>query len=314
MGLKKKLVRSLKMKRIAVLLLVLTICLWSLPVGAGRLNPDKVLSNVYERLKKENKIDQLKPEHLSLERKIPIKLGDLSLWAVRIQIRLKSPDKQVRTATLDMVTDDNGQWQFEGLSDLKTGYPLLEKTFTELGIVKIESRMGQVTFRGKGSKTVVMVTDNFCPYCREAHKKLPGVYAKKIKELILIYLPLNKHPGAELACSISAYVYNRKDLAQYAKDVDDFIFQELPPPSTKDVNEANTAVYNAFKSKFPWFAREFPDSNIEKVFEKLRKGSNIIEQMRYANNLGLKGTPTTFINGRGMYGIDWEKFERFLTY
>jgi len=53
---------------------------------------------------------------------------------------------------------------------------------------------------------------------------------------------------------------------------------------------------------------------MEKVLEKLRKGSNIREQMSYAVNLGIQGTPTTFVDGRRMYGIDWAKFERFLSY
>jgi hypothetical protein len=103
-------------------------------------------------------------------------------------------------------------------------------------------------------------------------------------------------------------------LRQYAKQIDDFIFNELEPPETKDINVANAAVYEAFKSKFPWFAEEFSGMIVEKAFERLRAGSNIEEQIRYAKGLNRIGTPIIFVDGKRMDGLDWKKFERFLTY
>ena len=52
-----------------------------------------------------------------------------------------------------------------------------------------------------------------------------------------------------MACSVSAYVHNH--LKQYAAEVDNFIFQELNPPATKDIKEANAAVYGVLKTKSP---------------------------------------------------------------
>jgi len=301
-------------KLISVLLLVGTTFLWISPAISGQLNTRGVLAAVYERLKKEKKIEYLKPEHLSLQRKIPIKIGNLSLWAVRMQIRLTPPNQKTQTATLDLVTDDNGQWQFEAISNLKTGRPLLEKALADLAKLNIDPRMGQVIFRGQGEKTVVIVIDNFCSYCREVYRQLPGVYEKQIKELVTIYLPLNSHPGAEMACAVSAYVHNQKNLKQYTREVDNFIFQELPLPTTKDIKEANTAVYDALKAKFSWLVREFAGADMEEVWKRLRAGSNIGEQMKYAVNLGIRGTPVTFVDGRRMDGVDWAKFARFLSY
>jgi protein-disulfide isomerase len=315
-GLYRTNARSLKMKRCvsALLLLVGAIFLWASPVISGQLNTKKVLSAVYERLMKEKKIEHLKMEHLSLQKIIPIKIGNMNLWAVRVEIILAPPNKSAQTATADFVTDDNGEWEFESISELKTGYPLLEKALADLAKENIDPNIGQVIFRGQGEKTVVVVIDNFCSYCREVYRQLPGVYEKQIKELDLIYLPLNSHPGAEMASAVSLYVHNQKNLEQHAREVDNFIFQELPAPATKDIKEANTTVYEALKEKFPWLAGEFSGMEMEDVWKKLRAGSNISEQIKYAVNLGTHGTPVIFVDGRKIEGADWTKFARFLSY
>lgn len=303
------------MKRIVVLILALSIISWASPAFSGTLDTKRLLSAVCERLKTDKKIEGLTLEHLSVHKKIPIKLGNLSLWAVRIHIKLESPDQKANIGILDLVTDDKAQWQFESVSDLRTGQPLLEKALAELTKVDVDPRMGQVIFRGKGKKTVVVVTDNFCPYCRTAYETLPRLYGNQVKELVLIYLPLNKHPGSELACSVSSYVHQQKRLQPYARQVDDFIFKELAAaPATKDLNEANAAVYEALKSRFPWFAREFSGLSVEKALEKLRAGSNIEKQEKYVANLGITATPIIFVDDLRIDGLDWKKIERFLSY
>jgi protein-disulfide isomerase len=299
-------------KRIVVLLLALSILFWASPGLSGTLDTKRLLSVACERLKRDKKVEGLRPEHLSVYKKIPIKLGELDLWAVRVHVRL--PDQKAQLGVLDLVTDDKVRWQFESVSDLRSGQPLLEKALAELAKVDIDPHMGQVIFRGKGKNTVILVTDNFCPYCRTAYETLPRVYGDQMKELVLIYLPLNAHPGAELACAVSSYVHQQKHRQPYARQVDDFIFKELNAPATKDLNEANAAVYEALKSRFPWFAREFSGLSTEKALEKLRAGSNIEEQRRYAANLGVIGTPIIFVNGMRIDGLDWKKFERFLSY
>lgn len=302
------------MKRIVVLFLALSIISGASPALSGPLDQKRLLSAVCERLKRDKKNENLKPERLSLHQKIPIKLGKLSLWAVRIHIKLESPNQKPKIGVLDLVTDDKGQWQFESVSELRTGQPLLEKALAELARVNVDPRMGQVVFRGKGQKTVIVVTDNFCPYCRTVYETMPRVYGNQIKELVLIYLPLNKHPGSELACSVSAYLHHQKALQQHARQVDDFIFQELNAPATKDLNEANAAVYGALKSRFAWLAREFSGLSMEKVLEKLRAGSNIEKQEKYAAELGITGTPIIFVDGLRIDGLDWKKIERFLSH
>jgi len=303
------------MRRIFVPLLVLSVLLWSSHALSAQLDEKKLLSVVYERLIREKKIENLKLEHLSIKKKIHIDLKSLSLWAVRINIKLESPTREPKSGILDLITDDNGQWQFEGnVSDLKDGYPLLEKAWAELTKVDLNLRMGQVIFRGKGNKNLVLVMDNFCIFCREAYQTLFHVYKDRVREVVSIYLPLEHNPGSELACSVSSYVHRQKNLEQYAKQVDDFIFNELQAPETKDINGANAKVYEAFKSKFPWFGKEFSNLTVEKAFEKLKAGSNIGEQINYGKSLNQVGTPTIFVDGRRIDGLDWKKFERFLTY
>jgi glutaredoxin len=302
------------MKRIFVPLLVLSVLLWTSHALSAPLDEKKLLSVVCERLNWGKKIPTLKPEHLSIQKKIPIDLIGLSLWAVRINVKLESPTQEVRTVILDLITDDNAQWQFENVSDLKNGYPLLEKAWAELTRVDLNTSIGQVIFRGEGNKNVTVVTDNFCPFCRTFYQTLPRVYRERVKEVVSIYLPLGNHPGAELACAVSSYVHSKKSLEQHARHVDDFIFNELRPPETKDVNEANAAIYDAFKSRFSWFVEEFSGLTIEKAFEKLRAGSNISEQMKYGKSLNRRGTPIIFVDGKRIDGLDWNKFERFLSY
>lgn len=304
------------MRRIFVplLVLVLSILWWTSSALSGQLDEKKLLSVVHERLNLSKKIENLKLEDLSIQKNIHIDLIGLSLWAVRINIKSESPTKEAKTGFLDFITDDNGQFQFENISELRNGYPLLEKAWAELKKVDLNTRMGQIIFKGEGQKNITVVTDNFCHFCRTFYKTLPHVYKDRVKEVVSIYLPPESHPGAELACSVSSYVHSRENLRQYAKQVDDFIFLELSPPTTKDINGANAVIYEAFKSKFSWFAEEFSNLTIEKAFEKLRAGSNIEEQMRYARSLRLPGTPVIFVDGKRIDGMDWKKFERFLTY
>jgi len=302
------------MKRIFVPLLVLSVFWWTSSALSGQLDEKKLLSSVYERLNLDKKIENLKPEHLSIQKKVHVDLKNLSLWAVKINIKFESQTKEARTRVLDLITDDNVQFQFENISDLKNGYPLLEKAWAELKKVDLNTRTGQIIFKGEGQKNITVVTDNFCSFCRTFYQTLPHVYKDRVKEVVSIYLPPESHPGAELACSVSSYVHSQENLRQYAKQVDDFIFLELSPPATKDINGANVVIYEALKSKFSWFAEEFSNLTIEKAFEKLRAGSNIEEQMRYARSLRVPGTPVIFVDGKRIDGIDWKKFERFLTY
>ncbi|WP_435548179.1 DsbA family protein [Desulfobacterium sp. N47] len=282
---------------------------------SGQLDEDKLFSAVCERLKEEKKIEGLTPKDLSLNKKVPIKVGNLSLWAVGILIKMKSSDNKPVNAYLNLVTDDKGQLQFENVTDIKTGKPLLERALAEITRVDINTKIGWPIFQGKGEKAVVVITDNFCPYCRTSYEVFQKVYSEKVKEVIFIYLPHNKlHPGSELACAVSAYVHNNKELQKYAKQVDDFIYQDLNVPKSKVADEADSEVYEAVKARFPWFAQKFSGLTMKKAFEKLKAGSNIEEQKKYVASLGITGTPIMFVEGMRIDGLDWKKFERYLSY
>jgi glutaredoxin len=305
----------MKKRPIALVLIIGFLLFYAFPVVAGQLDEKKVLSVIYERLKHDKKFEDLKPENLSIPKKIHVlDTNTLSLWAVRIFIQMGSNKQDMKVGALHLIIDDKAQWQFENMADLKSGQPLLEKAMAELTKIDLKTSIGQVVYRGKGTKNVVVVTDNFCPFCRSAYQALLYKYEDQIKELIFLYAPLPLHPGSELACAVSSFVYHHKSLKQHARQINDFIFQELKPPLGKDLNEANKMVLEALKSKFPWVAKEFSNLSVGEVMEKVRAGSTIEEQIKYVKSLNITATPILFVDGKRIDGFDIKKFERYLTY
>jgi hypothetical protein len=287
-------------------------------VSAGPLDEKKLLHVFWERLKQDKRFEKIRPEEISLQERIPISLKNLSLWAIKLKITMEPAQpgmkKPAQTMTVILVTDDHAEMVFEGLADLKTGRPLLEKALADLSQVELNPQIGQKVFTGKGKSRIVIIIDSFCPYCRVAYQNLPGNFASQIKELVFIYLPLASHPGSEMACAISSYIHQQKGLKEHAPEVDDFIFKDLTPPKIKDQAQAQEEVYKAVRTKFPWFAKEFSGLTWEEGLEKLKKGSTVEEQIRYAAQLGIASTPIIFVNGRRIDGLDWNKFQRYLTY
>jgi len=301
-------------------LIILSVIAWGSPAFSGPLNEQKLLATIYERLITDKKMEGLKSEDIVLTQKIPVTVGSWSFWATKVRVKWLAPNedpkKEAVIQLLDFitVTDDEGQFHFDNITDLKTGIPLLEKALAELIKVQVNPRLGQVIATGKGDKTIILIVNNFCPHCREAYKKIPNDYKELFKEVVTFYSPSGGPLGSELACLVSSYIHRNRDLKEYAKAVDDFIFQELNQPQTKDPKEANELVLIALKNKFPWLNKEFSDLSMEKIIEKLKAGSNFDEQVQSAGKLVKLGIPVILVDGKRIDGLDFKQLERFLTY
>jgi protein-disulfide isomerase len=154
---------------------------------------------------------------------------------------------------------------------------------------------------GQNAKvTIIEFSDFQCPFCKIAAEtvgELKTKYGNKVK-LAFRHFPLNIHPQARPTSEASMCV-NEQSVAKFWK------FHDLAFQNQKALDAASLEKY----------AKEV-GANVEKFKECMSSkkfAKAVQDDMAYGEKLGLKSTPTFFINGRLVSGaLPLDKFSEIV--
>ena len=156
---------------------------------------------------------------------------------------------------------------------------------------RMEIEVAQAPTWGEPSAkvTIVEFSDFQCPYCSKGAETLKEVkkkYKGKVK-IAFKHLPLPMHPDAKPAALVSMCVYEQKPALFW--EFHDVVFENQQKMSMADLTSYAKKV-GANEGKL----KECVDS---KKYEGL-----IDENLKYAEKLGVRSTPTFFVNGQIVAG------------
>jgi protein-disulfide isomerase len=140
--------------------------------------------------------------------------------------------------------------------------------------------------------TIVEFSDFQCPYCRAAEPILKQIRAKYGDQVKLVYMdfPLGMHPHA-----MDAAVAGR-----CAADQDKF--WQLHDAMFSDQTKLDAASLKASAAK-----AGLDSSKFNACFDAKTGAAGIKQDQAQGERLGVSGTPTFFVNGREMVGMESEK-------
>jgi len=248
---------------------------------------------------KDERFRQMTADHVSIEKKIPIHTGSLSVFAVRLKISPPIPDLSPEFITL--VVDDTGTVQFGGIQELATGDNLAKAAVDQLQAVDINdlpADFGKVIYTGSGPHNVIVVSDPFCPHCRRGWEFIQ-LNLDRIHTLRLAHFPLS--PSAETAGLAMADAYHRQFMEF---DVIDFTYTELNP------SQAPVDILSQYMDAFPDLAEQWgatPEAALTHLKEKYLL--EIKTQQQTVRALGIHSTPVFFVNNTFIKGFNSQKMD-----
>lgn len=265
-------------------------------------------------------LDKLTVESMVVKKSIPIKAGPLSLWMVKMLFKNPEPESEQNFGDLEMVmlVDHTGVYQFPEIYTIANGESQTETARREMYTVEVKDDLGDFVMKGKGDKNVVFISDNFCPFCKQAYSFLTQ-NLQNIAELKIVHMPMpGLHPTATIASMVMAYA---KDILAPDKfsDLVTFAYSDLEPGervlkgrerdaespiSAGELREMEMDVVKQYLSKFPELAKgldvnalyTFIRDNFAKRVEK--------EAQEIAKKFKISGTPATMIDGYLIRGFN----------
>ncbi|SNS01812.1 Thioredoxin [Humidesulfovibrio mexicanus] len=245
---------------------------------------------------------------LSTEKAVPFAGTDI--YAVRGE--LIPADGQAQPFTLFVSAD--GRFYVSDIIDLGAGKSILKPARDKM-LAEDLAQLGHVIAKGTGQRTVVYVSDPFCPYCRMAFAFLmekPQAFA----ELRLAHFPLSSHSGADIACALMAWAVDKAP--DKAADFAKFAYSDLAAPRPADKSEASrkkawVEVANAFLKRFPEL--KALGENGEAIVNALSGsswGAAVQADMARAAALDVTGTPVVFVDGARVEGFDQKRLGALL--
>ncbi len=252
---------------------------------------------------------------ITVEQVQPVLVGKTPLYAVKVSLRAGGSAKEIFTEPEEMIilTDKSGTVQFGMVTAIATGDEAAMVQASSLTQVAFPSHLAKEFINGTGQKDVVIVTDPFCPYCRQALNFLSGKLSQ-IATLKLVHLPLAMHPGAEAAAWIMEFA--REEAADFYRQVVGFAYDGLKAPAGEDGSpakgdDAQRDVIRQFLEKFPkltilplepflYYLKEKYEPQDHSTRQELRK-------------LRITGTPVVVIDGQAIHGFDQKEIENRLN-
>ena len=173
---------------------------------------------------------------------------------------------EIETGGNILYYDHKGGYLFFGDILSKTGVNITAKAREELANRKLAKiPLDKAIKIGTGPDKVILFTDVDCPYCKKVYFHLKS--KSNITQYVFLY-PLPMHPQAE--------VKSRMILSS--------------PDPAKTYDDISNSKYD----KYDWKSYK-PDSN---------SASLLNSHMAIAKNVGIRGTPSLWINGKAVPGAD----------
>lgn len=287
------------MSRTLTLALLLLALITSTPAGARAtgLDVDALRANIMARSGLAGDAGRVVVEKIvPVGGKEPAKF-----YAVRVA--LLPPDGQVAPPLVrPVLVDASGTFAVEGLVNMATGAPAAEDEFREVLRYDLPAGFGRTVWTGKpGGKTIVLVSDPFCPYCRQLFNYLATRKAR-ISELRMVHRPTGM--AASLAsCMILDYALDHAaETGVKPWDVASFIYGGLPETLAKGM-QAPLQVLDAIMLKFPGLTvLGTPEQAVDKLNEAYGVAMKNTVESTYP--YGITTVPYVFIDGVLLQGFN----------
>lgn len=234
----------------------------------------------------------------------------VDLYAVRGV--LAPAGSQAQSFTMFVSAD--GRFYVSEVVDLEQGRSILKPARDKMLAEDLKT-LGHTLTRGTGARTVVYVSDPFCPYCRQAFAYLMGK-TSAFGEFRLAHFPLASHPGADIACALMAWA--AQNAPGKALDFARFAYTDLPIPKPADkgpegLKKAWAEVASAFLARFPELKALGADG--EAIVTALSGSvwdASVQEDMAKAAAMNIDGTPIIFVDGARVEGFDQGRLNQLL--
>ncbi len=168
------------------------------------------------------------------------------------------------------------------------GFGRLAKSEGLGGTVKeIKGEERFVMVKGETKVTIVEFSDFQCPACRAAQGLVKQIEEKEGVKVVYRHFPLsNIHKNAQLAAEAAEAAFDQGKFWEYH----DVLFAK----------QADWSEEKNPKEKFVVYAKELglDDGRFEKALEERVFKQKVVSDYQEGLRLGLRGTPSFFVNGR----------------
>lgn len=162
---------------------------------------------------------------------------------------------------------------------------------------KLEAIEGNGTWGNPNAKTVIVVFSDFeCPFCRKAAFTLHAALKPYEERVFFVFknFPLDSTCNPALPYQIHAHACKLARLATCGAnkgkfwDVHDELFLDM---SDEDMKKGFDHISSRLKGTFS-------ESEIQQCLQDPKIGSLVLEDIKLGQSLNVRGTPTTYINGK----------------
>ncbi|CAK7027338.1 MAG: hypothetical protein DELT_02628 [Desulfovibrio sp.] len=245
-------------------------------------------------------------EAVTIEKVQPVQVRDITLYAVKLSLKANGTVRGVFTEPEEMIvlTDETGTLQFGMVTDIATGDEVAMIQALSLTQMEFPAHLAKPFLTGTGAHDVTLVTDPFCPYCRQALDYLTA-QLPLIANLKLAHLPLAMHPGADAAAWIMEFA--REEAKDLYKQIVEFAYSALRTPTNSDGaalrgDDAQKNVIQQFIRQFPKLTKQPLDAFL--FYLKGKYEAQDLSTRRALQKLRISGTPVVIIDGQAVHGFD----------
>ena len=255
---------------------------------------------------------KLTSDNVRIDKLQPVRVGSVVLYAV--QLSLLHPDASSLPDTMTLLTDASGTFQFGMVADLATGMEAALSQATEITRTSLPDNLSSTLAVGSGSHDVTIVSDPFCPYCRDAASYLLGAL-DKIAALKIVHLPLPMHPGADAAVWVMEHARERQSAGVDPLAVMRYAYTQLQIPSQGATPDAaRMEVVKQLVHQFPALAD--PENQSPETLLYILKGkyeAEINNTAAQLQRLQITGTPFILVDGQPVRGFDKARLDKLIT-
>jgi hypothetical protein len=275
------------------------------PVKLPDLDEMKLKEKIVSRIQKANAgkkevYRNFDSKMVIVEKKIAFQALGQMLYGIRLKILPVLPGQ--KNEYLYLIVDPSLTVQYSDILDMETGANVLNQITAELRKIDLpEKGIGSEIYKGGGAHQIVLISDPFCPYCRQVWGYLLQ-HKDKIKLLKLSHYPVNT--VSETACAVLEFA-QQKRLNFF--DIINFSYTKL------NFAKSPVEILSQYAAEFPML-KKFGGQDLEAAVQKLRAEYLPIIQKEQSEikDLGISGTPMTFVDGEMINGANSTKFDELM--
>jgi len=241
------------------------------------------------------------PERVVIEKIVPVGEEPAAFYAVRVSL-LPPKGKKAPAVVRPMVVDATGRFLAEGLVDLGTGLPAADDALREVLRHDLPADFGRTVWSGKpGGRAVVLVSDPFCPYCRQLFNYLSTRKAR-LTELRLVHRPTGQAASLALCMMLDYALDHAAELGTDPWEVTAFIYGAVPDDMAKGADAPRRALA-AVMERFPALkALGTPEQAVDTLNASYGRSMKAMVESTYP--YGIATVPYVFVDGVMLQGFN----------